>query len=240
MPWRRQHGVAVVAYSPFGHGEFPKPASSGGRGLADIAAVHGTTARHVALAFLLRQPGVFIIPKTVCATHTEDNAGTGALVLGAAEIARIDAAPPVQSRARLFADDLISAGHAAPAGFYSTIHRCPSGPENSPHSTSKGVVRRLDDDGPRRGGLRHHGIDLSARADVVAKAEFAAAVRGQGQPLRVVRQTDARPQSQPQARLQVDEHHRAVLERRPRCPRWPSPVRRGKRAARPTDRARPR
>lgn len=93
-PWCQQHGVAVVAYSPFGHGEFPKPTSPGGRVLADIAAAHGATARQVALAFLVRQAGVFTIPKAASAAHAEDNAGAGALVLSKAEIARIDAAFP--------------------------------------------------------------------------------------------------------------------------------------------------
>ncbi len=93
-PWCQQHGVAVVAYSPFGHGEFPKPASPGGRVLADVAAAHHATARQVALAFLVRQPGVFTIPKAVSAAHAEDNAGAGGLQLSDAEIARIDAAFP--------------------------------------------------------------------------------------------------------------------------------------------------
>src|SRR6201994_4097643 len=30
IPWCRQHGVAVVAYSPFGHDDFPPPRSKGG------------------------------------------------------------------------------------------------------------------------------------------------------------------------------------------------------------------
>lgn len=93
-PWCQQHGVAVVAYSPFGHGEFPKPASPGGRVLADVAAAHHATARQVALAFLVRQPGVFTIPKAASAAHAEDNAGAGGLQLSDAEIARIDAAFP--------------------------------------------------------------------------------------------------------------------------------------------------
>ena len=98
IPWCRQHGVAVVAYSPFGHDAFPKATSPGGRVLAEVAAAHGATARQVALAFLLRQPGVFTIPKASRAAHTEDNAGAGALVLSAADITRIDAAFPRGTR----------------------------------------------------------------------------------------------------------------------------------------------
>ncbi len=34
IPWCEQHGVAVVAYSPFGHNDFPDPRSKAGRGAA--------------------------------------------------------------------------------------------------------------------------------------------------------------------------------------------------------------
>jgi len=94
MPWCERHGVAVVAYSPFGHDDFPAPASAGGRVLAEIAAAHGATPRQVALAFLTRLPGLFAIPKSSSPGHTEDNAGAGALVLSEAELARIDDAFP--------------------------------------------------------------------------------------------------------------------------------------------------
>ena len=31
IPWCEQHGVAVVAYSPFGHNDFPSPRSEAGQ-----------------------------------------------------------------------------------------------------------------------------------------------------------------------------------------------------------------
>jgi diketogulonate reductase-like aldo/keto reductase len=33
LPWCERHGVAVVAYSPFGHGRFPGPRTRGRRAL---------------------------------------------------------------------------------------------------------------------------------------------------------------------------------------------------------------
>src|SRR5205823_992393 len=54
IPWCETHGVAVVAYSPFGHGQFPGPDTDGGRVLQEIAAAHRATPRQVALRFLLR------------------------------------------------------------------------------------------------------------------------------------------------------------------------------------------
>ena len=100
LPWCEEHQVAVVAYSPFGHGRFPGPQSPGGRVLEEIAASHGATARQVALRFLVRRPALFAIPKASSPEHAGDNAGAGALRLTAAEIARIEAAFPLGVRPR--------------------------------------------------------------------------------------------------------------------------------------------
>ena len=94
IPWCEQHGVAVVAYSPFGHNEFPSARSKGGEVLQAIADAHRATARQVALAFLTRAPSVLAIPKASSAEHAADNAGAGDLKLSAAEIAALDKAFP--------------------------------------------------------------------------------------------------------------------------------------------------
>src|SRR5215831_4500710 len=49
IPWCEKHGVAAVAYSPFGHNEFPSPRSEGGKALQSIADSHKATPRQVAL-----------------------------------------------------------------------------------------------------------------------------------------------------------------------------------------------
>ncbi len=89
IPWCEAHGVAVVAYSPFGHDDFPSPESKGGKVLQQIATAHDATPRQVALSFLTRQPSVFAIPKASSAAHAADNAGAGDLVLSDDEIARL-------------------------------------------------------------------------------------------------------------------------------------------------------
>ena len=99
LPFCRDHGVAVVAYSPFGSGRFPRPDSRGGRVLAEIAAAHEATPHEVALAFLLRQ-GVFAIPKSADVKHVETNAAAAELELTDAEAERIDAAFPRGRRRR--------------------------------------------------------------------------------------------------------------------------------------------
>jgi diketogulonate reductase-like aldo/keto reductase len=100
LPWCEAHGVAVVAYSPFGHGFFPAPNTPGGRVLEEIAAGHGATARQVALRFLARRPALFTIPKASHPEHAEENAGAGDLRLTEAELARIDEAFPRGPRPR--------------------------------------------------------------------------------------------------------------------------------------------
>jgi diketogulonate reductase-like aldo/keto reductase len=95
IPWCEAHRAAAVAYSPFGHDGFPGPRSPGGRVLAEIARGRGATPRQVALAFLVRRPNVFAIPKAASLAHVEENAGAGDLELAPDEIARIDKAFPL-------------------------------------------------------------------------------------------------------------------------------------------------
>lgn len=94
IPWCEQHGVAVVAYSPFGHNDFPSARSKGGEVLQTIAHAHNATPRQVALAFLTRAPLVLAIPKASSTEHAADNAAAGDLTLSAAEIAALDKAFP--------------------------------------------------------------------------------------------------------------------------------------------------
>jgi diketogulonate reductase-like aldo/keto reductase len=94
IPWCRENSAAVVAYSPFGHDEFPAPRTAGGVVLQEIAAAHQATPHQVALRFLLRWPEVFAIPKASQAEHARENAAAGSLQLSEAELARIDGAFP--------------------------------------------------------------------------------------------------------------------------------------------------
>jgi diketogulonate reductase-like aldo/keto reductase len=94
MPWCAKHNVAVVAYSPFGHNDFPDSRSKGGVVLQTVAKRHGVSTRQVALAFLARDPHVFPIPKSSNADHAAENAAAGDLTLGAEDIAALDQAFP--------------------------------------------------------------------------------------------------------------------------------------------------
>jgi len=100
IPWCEAHGVAVVAYSPFGSGEFPREGSAGRKALDEVAAAHGATSRQVALAFVTRHRSVWTIPKAASKPHVEENAGALQLKLSAADIERLERAFPLGKKPR--------------------------------------------------------------------------------------------------------------------------------------------
>jgi diketogulonate reductase-like aldo/keto reductase len=95
IPWCERHEAAVVAYSPFGHGNFPGPHTPGGRLLKQIAEEAHATPRQVALRFLLRWPILFVIPKASDPDHAAENAAAGDLELTDMQIARLEKAFPL-------------------------------------------------------------------------------------------------------------------------------------------------
>jgi len=94
IPWCERYGVAVVAYSPFGHDDFPDARSQGGAVLGRIAEARRVTPRQVALSFLTRATTVFAIPKASSAEHAAENAAAGDVVLTKDEISALNAAFP--------------------------------------------------------------------------------------------------------------------------------------------------
>jgi diketogulonate reductase-like aldo/keto reductase len=84
-----------VAYSPFGHGNFPDPHTPAGRLLKQIANENDATPRQVALRFILRWPFSFAIPKSSDPDHVAENAAAGDLELTDMQIARLDKAFPL-------------------------------------------------------------------------------------------------------------------------------------------------
>ena len=95
QPVCERHGIALVAYSPLGSGQFPSRGSWRGDVLEGVAQAHGVTSRAVALAFLARRPSAFVIPKSARADHVAELAPAGDLVLTRTEVDTIDAAFPL-------------------------------------------------------------------------------------------------------------------------------------------------
>lgn len=97
LPWAREYGCAIVAYTPLGQPVLDASVKKY-RVLAEIGRAHGVTAHAVALAFLIRDPSVFAIPKASNIEHVEANAKAGDLKLSREEIDVIDAAFPKRKR----------------------------------------------------------------------------------------------------------------------------------------------
>jgi diketogulonate reductase-like aldo/keto reductase len=90
LPMLTEQGVPVMAYSPIGQGgDLLEDAA-----LTRIAERHDATPARVALAFVLRQPGVIAIPKASSVDHVRDNAAALELTLDAKDMAELDAAFP--------------------------------------------------------------------------------------------------------------------------------------------------
>jgi diketogulonate reductase-like aldo/keto reductase len=100
IPRCEEHGIAVVAYSPFGSGDFPGPESPGGGVLAKFAKKHGANRRQVALAFLTRREGTFAIPMSTDPAHIAQNSAAAEIQLDSHEIDGIDRAFPLGRRTK--------------------------------------------------------------------------------------------------------------------------------------------
>ena len=94
LPQAREHGIAIVAYTPFGRGRFPGTGRQA-ETLEAVARKRGATVRQVILAFLTRFDNAFTIPKASRVDHVEENAAAGELTLDAEDVANIDAAFPL-------------------------------------------------------------------------------------------------------------------------------------------------
>ncbi|AFU60218.1 aldo/keto reductase [Candidatus Nitrososphaera gargensis Ga9.2] len=96
LPYCADRHIAVVGYSPFGHGYyFPSPGSRQGQLLADIGRRHGRTPRQVVLNYLIRHPETFTIPKARRPEHVIENSRGAGWSLTEKDIAAIDRAFPL-------------------------------------------------------------------------------------------------------------------------------------------------
>jgi diketogulonate reductase-like aldo/keto reductase len=89
LPWCRQHKMPLMAYSPIEQGRLLN-----NRTLTTIAQARGVTAAQVAIAWLLHQEGVVVIPKASRIDHIEQNYAALELTLSDEELRALDAAFP--------------------------------------------------------------------------------------------------------------------------------------------------
>jgi diketogulonate reductase-like aldo/keto reductase len=98
LPWSHTNKIPIMAYSPVGHsGQLLKNAM-----LRKIATRHNATPSQVALAWVLRQPGVIAIPKASTEAHLRDNACSLKIKLTKEDLTDLDLEfPPPKSKKSL-------------------------------------------------------------------------------------------------------------------------------------------
>ena len=85
VPWSRKRNIPLMAYSPLDQGHLMRSAE-----LMHVAHRHGATAAQIALAWVIRQPGVFAIPKAARETHVRDNLKALTIRLTNEDLAELD------------------------------------------------------------------------------------------------------------------------------------------------------
>ncbi len=99
LPWCEEGSIPVMAYSPVGQGgRLLKQ-----KALVELAQRHEATPAQIALAWVLRQPGVIAIPKAGDEAHVRANAAAGTLRLSDEDFAIINAAFPPPTRKQALA-----------------------------------------------------------------------------------------------------------------------------------------
>jgi diketogulonate reductase-like aldo/keto reductase len=95
VPWLRERRIPVMAYSPLEQAGLVR-----NRKLADFARANGMTPAQVALAWLLAQEDVIVIPKSSDRKRLQDNLGALDVKLTAGQLAELDSMfpPPVGPR----------------------------------------------------------------------------------------------------------------------------------------------
>jgi diketogulonate reductase-like aldo/keto reductase len=92
LSWCQQQQLPIMAYSPIERGELLSNPT-----LHAVADRHEATPVQVALAWLLAQEGVIVIPKAGTVDHVIENRGAVGLALTAADLADLDEAFPPPS-----------------------------------------------------------------------------------------------------------------------------------------------
>ena len=86
LRWSEENKVPIMAYSPVGHGRGLLENAT----LTKIAERHGTTTSQIALAWVLRQPGMIAIPKASNEEHVRENARSIEIKLTSEDFAELD------------------------------------------------------------------------------------------------------------------------------------------------------
>ncbi len=93
LPWCKQHKMPVMAYSPIEQGRL-----LGNQALKQIAQARGFTEAQIAIAWLLHQDNIIVIPKASKLEHIEQNHAALDISLSVEELEELDTAFPKPHR----------------------------------------------------------------------------------------------------------------------------------------------
>jgi diketogulonate reductase-like aldo/keto reductase len=89
LPWCGERGMPIQAYSPIEQGRLLRD-----RVLTGVAIRHRATTAQIALAWVLRQPDMMVIPKAATLEHVRENRAALDIELTAQDLAELDRAFP--------------------------------------------------------------------------------------------------------------------------------------------------
>jgi diketogulonate reductase-like aldo/keto reductase len=95
LPWLRKHRIPVIAYSPLEQARLVEHT-----GLSLFARRYGMTPAQAALAWLLANDDIIVIPKCSSRERLDENFGALAQHLSAAQLAELDRLFPPPTGAR--------------------------------------------------------------------------------------------------------------------------------------------
>ena len=94
LPWCRKRAIPIMAYSPFEQGRLLRD-----RTLTAVAIRHRATTAQIALAWVLRQADMMVIPKSSTEAHVQENRAALDIELSAQDLAELAKTfPPPKER----------------------------------------------------------------------------------------------------------------------------------------------
>lgn len=93
LPWCQTHNIPIMAYSPLEQGRILNH-----RRLKHLAQTKNATPAQIAIAWVLRQPGMLTIPKSSSTQRIDENIAALNLQLTSAELDQLDQAFPPPSK----------------------------------------------------------------------------------------------------------------------------------------------
>ena len=94
LPWCRERGIPIMAYSPIEQGRLLRD-----RALTAVAIRHRATPAQIALAWVLRHKDMMVIPKATTLEHVRENRAALDIALTEQDLGELNRAfPPPKGR----------------------------------------------------------------------------------------------------------------------------------------------